>query len=226
MKKKLKPMGLLAAMCAACLCVGALAAEEDDGVGINEVTGSLTPLDSTGNYTEENTNPPEGVEVGYEDAVMVQVDDTDAVVGNYYLVMVLSDDTGVPTEDNIVYIDQRTAEDTTVTFQAYPSELTVGQTYYVYISGSDRSLEQVGSYKVYSTELYKLGDVNEDNAVNSTDAQWILQHTVGQRKPPLTNSQWSAADVNKDKAVNSTDAQWVLQASVGLRDKDNDFVLK
>lgn len=229
MKKKLMRMGLLAAMCAAWLCVGALAAE---GVGINHMTSesgvvTLTPLDSASNpIEEENTNPPEGVEVGYEEAAMVQVEVTDAQAGNYYLVVVLSDDTGVPTEDNIVYIDQRTAEDTTVTFQAYPSELTVGRTYYVYISSTVDELHQVGSYKAYSTVPYKLGDVNEDKAVNSTDAQWILQHTVGLRNPPLTANQKMAADVNKDSAVNSTDAQWVLQASVGLRDKDNDFVLK
>ena len=223
MKKKLMRMGLVAAVCAACLCVGALAA---DGVGINGVEGDLTPLTANGDPATLNTEPAEGVQSGYEDAVMVQVDVTDAVVGNYYLVMVLSDNSGTPTEDNIVYIDQVTAEDTTVTFQAYPSELAAGKTYYVYISSTTEGLHQVGSYKAYSTVPYVLGDVNSDTAVNSTDAQWILQHTVSLRQPPLTAIQQKAADVNKDDALNSTDAQWVLQASVGLRDKENNFVLK
>lgn len=209
MKKKLMRMGLLAAMCAAWLCVGALAA---DGVGINGVEGNLTPLDSNGKPTEEK-RPSEDVELGYADAAMVQVEVTDAVAGNYYLVMVLSDNSGIPTEDNIVYIDQRTAEDTTVTFQVYPKELTVGQTYYVYISGSDRSLEKVGSYKAYSTVPYVLGDANGDNEVDVLDAVKILKCIVG--NDSFVGAQEKAADANEDGSVDVIDAVTILKYIVG-----------
>ena len=216
MKKKLMRMGLLAAVCAACLCVGALAA---DGVGINNLKSKsdaviLTPLDSARNTIEEETVDPSGeVETGYAEAAMVQVEVTNAEENNYYLVMALSDDTGVPTEDNIVYIDQVTAKDTTVTFTAYPKELTVDQTYYVYISGTDRGLEQVGSYKAYSTVAYVLGDANGDNEVDVLDAVKILKCIVG--NDSFVDAQERAADANEDGSVDVTDAVTILKYIVG-----------
>lgn len=59
------------------------------------------------------------------------------------------------------------------------------------------------------------GDVNNDNAINSTDALMILQHTVGKSK--LTDNALLAADTTKDHTVNSSDALVILQYSVGKR---------
>lgn len=58
-----------------------------------------------------------------------------------------------------------------------------------------------------------LGDVNEDKQVNSTDALWVLQSSVGSRT--LTSSQKTNADVNFDTKVNSSDALLILQHIVG-----------
>lgn len=59
----------------------------------------------------------------------------------------------------------------------------------------------------------KKGDVNSDGAINSTDALWILQSSVGNKT--LTDAQKKLADVNSDGKINSSDALMVLQYSVG-----------
>lgn len=75
------------------------------------------------------------------------------------------------------------------------------------------------NYDVYTT--YKInivaqqfGDVNNDGAVNSTDALVILQHSV--KLITLTSAQFKVADMTGDGAVNSVDALQVLKICVGL----------
>ena len=214
---------LLAALAVAALGVTALAAD----------TGGMYNVTKAGDYTEtvtltpqtaEGTTPGPGsitVDGGsytdfYADTEKIQVTYTGAAEGDQYLVLALDDDSGVPREDNIVYIDQRAAgSDNSVTFTVYPGSLASGKTYGIYLSSSDgMSLTQVGSFDYYMP--YTLGDVNEDEAINSTDALWVLQATVNNRT--LTESQRSAADVDRNNAVNSTDALWILQATVGNRE--------
>lgn len=67
---------------------------------------------------------------------------------------------------------------------------------------------------VEKTEPHESGDVNGDGAINSTDARWVLQATVGLTE--LNDAQQEAADVNNDGTINSTDARLILQATVGL----------
>lgn len=59
----------------------------------------------------------------------------------------------------------------------------------------------------------KLGDVNKDSTINSSDALLVLQHTVGAKT--LSNEQKTLADVTKDSVVNSSDALKILQYTVG-----------
>ena len=59
----------------------------------------------------------------------------------------------------------------------------------------------------------KLGDVNKDSKINSSDALMILQNSVGLIN--LTKEQFSLADVTKDSNVNSSDALKILQYAVG-----------
>lgn len=66
------------------------------------------------------------------------------------------------------------------------------------------------NFKVSSA---KKGDVNADNAINSSDALLALQYSVGMKT--LTAVQKSAADVNNDGNVNSADALKILQYAVG-----------
>ncbi len=77
-----------------------------------------------------------------------------------------------------------------------------------------------------------LGDVNDDTAINASDAAVVLiaaaQIGAG-GEPELTDKQKSAADVNKDNKINASDAAIILiyAAAVGAGEKDvkiEDFV--
>lgn len=61
-----------------------------------------------------------------------------------------------------------------------------------------------------------LGDVNQDGAVNTVDARWILQIASGIREADARLL--SIADMNRDSKVNTVDARWALQTASGLRD--------
>lgn len=124
------------------------------------------------------------------------------------------------TAEKIVYIDQKTAEGTSVSFTVYPKELKT-QAYYVYMSSNASSgitaLQKVGTYTAVGP-AYTLGDVNANGSVDTTDAVWVLQNYVGSRQ--LDDTQKLAADVNVDNTINTTDAVWILQRYVGSRDQD------
>lgn len=65
-----------------------------------------------------------------------------------------------------------------------------------------------------TTELtYLLGDVNEDDSVDSSDASLVLaEYALIQTggKPTFTEKQRLAADVNKDNAIDAADASKIL----------------
>lgn len=58
-----------------------------------------------------------------------------------------------------------------------------------------------------------LGDVNEDEKINSSDALLVLQHSVG--TAILEENQKIIADVTGDGRINSSDALIILQVAVG-----------
>lgn len=64
----------------------------------------------------------------------------------------------------------------------------------------------------------RLGDINNDGQINTTDARLALQYAVD--KIGMSEEEWIAADVNRDEVVNTTDARLLLQYAVG---KIHDF---
>lgn len=134
--------------------------------------------------------------------------------GNQYLVLALSGDSDVPTQDNIVYIDQTGATSTTVTFNVYPSALTSGATYNVYMvgTGAGESYKKVASFTYYAP--YILGDVNEDKTVDVGDALAVLQYSA--ELTTLSDTQLLAADVNASNDVDVGDALMILQYAADL----------
>ena len=130
MKKLLRTL-LLAAALTALLCVSALAADS----AVSNVTGNiLTPKTAEGAEITADTNGK------YENAVKFDVNAT-GTKGSQYLLLVLRDQ-NVPTEQNIVYINQAAAgEDGKLVFTgsdaAYPMTMT-GGTYYVYLVGDGK----------------------------------------------------------------------------------------
>ena len=72
-----------------------------------------------------------------------------------------------------------------------------------------------GGISVFSAnaDAYALGDVNEDNSVNASDAARVLiaSANIGSgQESGLTDSQWNRADYNQDGSVNALDAAGIL----------------
>lgn len=215
--RKLGKIFLLAGILCAILCVGTLAAEASTS-GVYDVKTSadytLTPQTagkSDISASSVTINNAEKQFYANAERFTLTGPSTD---GNQYLVLALSGTSDVPTQDNIVYIDQTGATSTTVTFNVYPSALTSGATYNVYMVGTGvgESYKKVASFTYYAP--YVLGDVDADGKINSSDALLTLQKSVDLVE--LTSLQILAADVNGDENVNSSDALEILQYSVQL----------
>ncbi len=212
MKRILQSL-LLIAILAMALCVST-AAESPTQAGMYNINGSsvtLTPqtADQTGITAET-----QGSYTNYANAVRFGVNATGLTGGNQYLLLVLKGTNVTPTVDNIVYIDQAAANDSgTVTFNAYPSSLTKSD-YSVYIVGADKAFAASLPAATFSYwQTYKLGDVDDDEAITVNDAVYILKFIVG--KINFTEVQRSAADVDGDNYVTVNDAVYILKFIVG-----------
>lgn len=212
MKRLMRSLLLVAALTVV-LCVGALAADSPKG-GIYDIQGSgaaLTPKSESGAVIE----PGSGGEITsgyYADAVKFDVTANSLVNDQQYLLLVIKGE-GVPTAENIAYIDQAAAQNGSVSFTAYPKELTKG-TYHVYLVGAGKTFAESKVATFQCDQRYTLGDVNEDGKVLSNDALAALQMSVD--VGTWTDMQKLAADVDKNGKVLSNDALFILQKSVGL----------
>ena len=140
MKKWLK-QSLLLCLLAALLCGSVLAADIESGLcDLNSDNGYQliadgTPVDVDGKRVYPGTqtlsltcdNPAAG-----ENLLLVQTDE------------------GVPLEENLVYIDQKTGS---ADFEIYPSSLADGVTYYVYVS-NDTGKTLAGTFSYYDPFPY------------------------------------------------------------------------
>ncbi len=206
MKKLLRTL-LLAAALTALLCVSALAADS----AVSNVTGNiLTPKTAADAPITANADGK------YENAVKFDVNAT-GTQGSQYLLLVLRDQK-VPTEQNIVYINQAAAgEDGKLAFTgsdaAYPMTMTSG-TYYVYLVGDGKEFSASAPAASFTYEAgYTLGDVNGDGSVDTSDALLALRIYVGTYS--ATDVQRKAADVSKDGVIDTTDALLMLRFYVG-----------
>lgn len=200
MKKLLRTL-LLAAALTALLCVSALAADSS----VSNVTGNiLTPKTAAGDTITEKDGK-------YENAAKFDVNATGTATSQY-LLLVLRDQ-NVPTEKNIVYINQAAAgEDGKLAFTgsdaAYPMTMTSG-TYYVYLVGADKPFTASAPAASFTYDAgYTLGDVDGNGKVNINDALELLNFLA--EKTVLEGNNLKAADVDKTGAVNINDALKLL----------------
>lgn len=219
MKKLLRTL-LLAAALTALLCVGALAA--DSTVSITGQNGAtLTPKTAADAPITANADGK------YENAVKFDVNAT-GTKGSQYLLLVLRDQK-VPTEKNIVYINQAAAgEDGNLAFTgsdaAYPMTMTSGSTYYVYLVGDGKSFDATKADASFTYDAgYELGNVltgeGEEN-ININDAMEVIYHIVGRRT--LSETQQMAANVvrgENEEGININDAMQIIYYIVGKIDK-------
>lgn len=221
MKRLLRSL-LLGAILSALLCVGVLAADSESVKGgiynISENTDvTLTPKDASGSSIPAGTDTSISGDY-YANAVKFDVKAEKLAENQQYLLLVLKGGAdgsapGVPTADNIAYIDQMAATTTGVDFTAYPKELTKGK-YYVYLVGGGTAFNSANPAATFQYDKkYKLGDVDENNRITTSDAVEILQSIVG--KKTLTETQRFAADVDGNNSITAGDAVYILQFIVG-----------
>lgn len=211
--KRLMRSLLLAAALTVVLCVSALAADSEPVKGgIYGITGSATLTPDTAAMTQ-TVDGKEYTDY-YANAVKFGVAANSLEDNQQYLLLVLKGE-GVPTAENIAYIDQAAAQNGSVSFTAYPKELTKG-TYHVYLVGAGKTFAESKVATFQCDQRYTLGDVNGDTRITVTDALFALQISAGVGES-WTDIQKMAADVNKDSNVTVTDALFILQYSAGLR---------
>ena len=213
-------------------CAAALGADDEPTSGFRNVsvdtaynqTITLTPLtdkDMTVTVSEGN----------YPGAVKMEIVYNAAQKDSEYALFVLTENKA-PTVDNIAYIDQQTAKDNTVTFTAYPKKLsatTTAANYYVYISSNTDASSGTGitgytqtpvaTFSYYAAATVILGDLNDDEEADITDAFLVLKLFVAEdyeANEAPTEKQRAAADVNLDGEPDMTDAFAILQYSVGV----------
>lgn len=223
MKRLLRSL-LLGAILSALLCVGALAAESEPVKGgIYNIKSSNVTLTPNTEATKDTVDGTEYTDY-YANAVKFEVKAEKLAENQQYLLLVLKGGAdgsapGVPTADNIAYIDQMAATETGVDFTAYPKELTKG-TYYVYLVGGGTAFAQSQVASFEYDKKYTLGDVDDDTHITANDALCALMMSVD--KKPSSGGDWTeiqklAADVDGVAGVSANDALWILEASVDKR---------
>lgn len=223
--RKLWKIFLLAGVLCAILCVGTLAAEATAS-GVYDVKTStgytLTPQTAgKSDISASSVTINNAEKQFYANAERFTLTGPISDTGNQNLVFALKGDTAalgtnttIPTENNIVYIDQKAADGSAVTFSIYPSALESGVTYGIYVVGTSTSYTKVASFSYYAP--YVLGDVDTDSQFTATDALFALQMSVG--IGAWNDTQRLSANVDGDSAITATDSLFILQRSVGLRD--------
>ncbi len=220
MKRLLRSL-LLGAILSALLCVGALAAESEPVKGgIYNIKSSNVTLTPNTEATKDTVDGTEYTDY-YANAVKFDVKAEKLAENQQYLLLVLKGGAdgsapGVPTADNIAYIDQMAATETGVDFTAYPKELTKGK-YYVYLVGGGTAFAQSQVASFEYDKKYTLGDVDDNGVIDATDALLTLQHAA--KLSTLQGRDFLAADVDKNQVVDGTDALMILQRAAKLIDK-------
>ena len=155
--KNLKRVLSLLVVLSMMMCMSAMAGEIES---ITEKAAGVTAEPLTGN-------------------VAFELQYSEVTDGGMYLILVLSED-GVPTADNILYVNQGTAGDGKVAFDnVYPKEIPETASF-VYMSGTGMAYSKLAKVnpKVAAATGMK-GDVNLDGKVDMTDAIKLLRHTLG-----------------------------------------------
>ena len=223
MKRLLRSL-LLGAILSALLCVGALAADSESVKGgiynISENTDvTLTPKDASGSSIPAGTDTSISGDY-YANAVKFDVKAEKLAENQQYLLLVLKGDASgtapsVPMADNIAYIDQMAAQNGSVSFTAYPKELTKG-TYHVYLVGAGKPFAAENPAATFQYDKkYKLGDVDGNNNLSVNDALFVLQAIAHTRT--LEGTAKLAADADKNGNVSVNDALFILQAIAHTR---------
>lgn len=141
--------------------------------------------------------------------------------GDDVTILVYKKDTATsePDENNIVYINQLSADSSKIEFNLLST--AAEGLYEVRMGGTGIETADIGTFSI-SSIIY--GDVNGDGNVNATDAVWVLKFAAGATMPEGITV--NNGDVNNDGNINATDAVWVLKHAAGATLPDNILIKK
>ena len=193
-------------------------------IGENE-NMTIDALSSSGAAVEQRAVDVDGDGVDdtlYANSDVLKVVYSQATEGAYYG-LILVEGTGLPTADNVIcYIDQLTAEGTSIEFDVFPRlpETRTDLTLYVSSSVEGSALQSVTL--AYTPEVisdggdepevptYKRGDVDGNGTVEAGDALEILKIVVNKGNVEFQ----SRADVDGINGIEAADALEVLKIVV------------
>ena len=196
--KNLKRVLSLLVVLSMMMCMSAMAGEIES---ITEKAAGVTAEPLTGN-------------------VAFELQYSEVTDGGMYLILVLSED-GVPTADNILYVNQGTAGDGKVAFDnVYPKEIPETASF-VYMSGTDMAYSKLAKVnpKVAAATGMK-GDVNLDGKVDMTDAIKLLRHTLG-IEVITDNTALVNGEVTGNTSLDMQDCIKILRYYLGIIDSFN-----
>ena len=209
MKRVLRPLFLVFVL-AALLCVSAFAMDMSKDPD--------HPAD--GERVKYTMQAGATVQVKGDDNEKFSVTATGGTAGAEYVLFVLKktgDTFAAPTQSNIIYINQTTADASgKIMFEnVFPSELAMNEEYEAHVVGADKAFDTSKATFSYSYVTYMLGDVNQNDGIDSNDALTVLQSIAGSTE--LTDIQRAAADADLNGGISANDALFILQAVAGSR---------
>lgn len=146
--------------------------------------------------------------------------------GSQYLVLlIVGDESSLPTVSNIIYINQKAATGSTVTFgdvdndYVYPNldGIKADTPLTLFIIGNDgETMKKVEFLYAPGVPPYTLGNVDESPDGNITVVDALMTLKISAQLITPTPTQLLAADVNGDGDITVVDALLVLQRSAEL----------
>lgn len=189
--------------------------------------GTIDKVDNRAGYTETVTvTAPDGGSVAEKDKIKVTYDGNTA--NAMYLLLILEAGKSIPDKDNILYVNQETADaNGDVTFgggeyPVYPKDI-VNST--IWLAGGDfaQGVDPLGLTAVADITpkgpSFIWGDADQTQSVNIMDALAILWHVDPSVVYELTAVGAQAADVDGMPGVSIMDALnvfWFIDPSTGV----------
>lgn len=180
---------------------------------------SALSVSAAGDVTAKEDTGKTAIEITLSDAAKKELK------GQVTVLVFKGDSTvAVPTEDQIVYLDQKAQADGDFVFAKvlpYLGETTTpmadGDTYTVRISKTGGVTEKgfyEATFKVgdKSTDI-KYGDANGDGDIDVLDIRAVVNHFLGNKY--LSGDLLEAADVNADKEIDVLDVRMIVNYFLG-----------
>ena len=176
--KNLKRVLSLLVVLSMMMCMSAMAGEIES---ITEKAAGVTAEPLTGN-------------------VAFELQYSEVTDGGMYLILVLSED-GVPTADNILYVNQGTAGDGKVAFDnVYPKEIPETASF-VYMSGTDMAYSKLAKVNPKVAISVLKGDLDKNGVVDIDDVLLCLDLCF----TTPTAAEYAIADLDENGTIDIDD---------------------